>query len=302
MHRHPTTPDSDEVLLLAPNEGAVIIDEPGRRVTVKVEHELISAAECWLGAGSAGDAPHVHHRHANAFYVLEGELAFELGSDRSHASASAGTLVTIPPGVVHGYVNAGAADARFLEVYGPGVSFQHQRDGGWDNRDTDMLPPSEARRAGPQREAVVHEPGSGDSFTVGAATLVVKADTRDSDAKFTLMELTLATDLPPPTPHRHPAMTDGFYVLEGPAALDLGDRSLAAAAGSFAFVPPGALHAVANRGGEPVRALTLMAPAGFETVLKGVAAHLGADASDPAVVGAHIASRLGGNYLLDQEG
>jgi quercetin dioxygenase-like cupin family protein len=41
----------------------------------------------------------VHRGHTDAFYVLEGELAFEIGSERRTITISAGGLVAAPPGV-----------------------------------------------------------------------------------------------------------------------------------------------------------------------------------------------------------
>jgi mannose-6-phosphate isomerase-like protein (cupin superfamily) len=81
-----------------------------------------------------------------------------------------------------------------------------------------------------------------------------------------------------------------FYVLEGALTLRLGDETVEAPAGSFAFVPPGNVHTFSNPSDETVRMLNLMAPGGFEQYLKEAAAAMGGGPPDPAVM-ARIASR-----------
>jgi mannose-6-phosphate isomerase-like protein (cupin superfamily) len=81
---------------------------------------------------------------------------------------------------------------------------------------------------------------------------------------------------------------DSFYVLEGTLALGVEGETREAPPGSFAWIPPGTVHAFTNEGEKPVRALNLMAPAGFERYLKEVA-RLSADGPPDPVVLARIA-------------
>jgi quercetin dioxygenase-like cupin family protein len=67
--------------------------------------------------GAGDGARHVHRRHLETLYVLDGELSLTLG-DRD-LRAPAGTWVTVPPGVPH----ARAGSARFLELHTPGCGF-----------------------------------------------------------------------------------------------------------------------------------------------------------------------------------
>ena len=60
--------------------------------------------------------PHVH-MHAEAFYVLEGELTFEVGAERETITIGAGGLVVAPPGVAHSYGTVGARPARWLIIH-----------------------------------------------------------------------------------------------------------------------------------------------------------------------------------------
>jgi quercetin dioxygenase-like cupin family protein len=67
---------------------------------------------------SGGGRPPLHHHDFDeAFYVLEGELTFQLGEDVS--TRSAGELAFAPRGVAHTYANLSGAPARALLVITP---------------------------------------------------------------------------------------------------------------------------------------------------------------------------------------
>lgn len=102
-------------------EGEKITDRPERRATLLVDADELTVTEFFHGAGERGAKLHVHHHHADAFLVIEGELTFALcdGSLRGPA----GTLVLFPPGVVHGFDNDGAESARFFNFHLPSSGF-----------------------------------------------------------------------------------------------------------------------------------------------------------------------------------
>ena len=60
---------------------------------------------------------HAHDDEDDAFYVMEGELTFNLG-DRD-VVAPPGTFVLVPPGVQHGFTNHGEAPVRILNIHAP---------------------------------------------------------------------------------------------------------------------------------------------------------------------------------------
>ena len=60
---------------------------------------------------------HVHHAEDETFYILEGEVVFELGGERRPAAA--GDVVFGPRGVPHRY-EVGGDGARMLFVLTPG--------------------------------------------------------------------------------------------------------------------------------------------------------------------------------------
>ena len=61
---------------------------------------------------------HVHADEDDAFYILEGEMTFELG-DGEEIAAPPGTFVLVPPGVRHGFANHRDTPARILNLHAP---------------------------------------------------------------------------------------------------------------------------------------------------------------------------------------
>ena len=67
--------------------------------------------------GPGGGPPLHHHAFDEAFYVLEGELTFQLGEQRLERRA--GELAFAARGAHHTFANLGDADARTLIVCTP---------------------------------------------------------------------------------------------------------------------------------------------------------------------------------------
>ena len=60
---------------------------------------------------------HVHDDEDDSFYILEGEMTFSLSGDE--VVAPPGTFVLVPPGVSHGFRNAGSRPVRMLNIHAP---------------------------------------------------------------------------------------------------------------------------------------------------------------------------------------
>jgi len=65
----------------------------------------------------SGPPLHLQTREDELFYVLEGELVFQIGERRNVAQT--GTTVFVPRGTVHTYQNFGECSARLLIVVSP---------------------------------------------------------------------------------------------------------------------------------------------------------------------------------------
>lgn len=98
--------------------GTLTIKEDGSRTRGE-----LSAVEIQLPAGAAPPPQHLHHRHEETWYVLEGELEFTVGSET--ARVGTGGWVLVPIGVPHTFANPGAVPARFLSTMTPGFYLQY---------------------------------------------------------------------------------------------------------------------------------------------------------------------------------
>jgi quercetin dioxygenase-like cupin family protein len=65
-----------------------------------------------------GPPPHVHSREEEGFYVLEGEITFQVGEKR--IVASAGMFANMPVGTPHSFKNESGKPARMLISVAPG--------------------------------------------------------------------------------------------------------------------------------------------------------------------------------------
>jgi quercetin dioxygenase-like cupin family protein len=102
-------------------EGEKITDRPERRATLLIEADEVVVSEFFYGPGERGAKPHVHHHHADAFLVVEGELTVTIGDGQLRAPA--GTLVVLPPNVVHGFDNDGAEHMLVYNFHLPASGF-----------------------------------------------------------------------------------------------------------------------------------------------------------------------------------
>jgi quercetin dioxygenase-like cupin family protein len=59
-----------------------------------------------------GPPPHVHSREEESFYVLEGEMTFQIGDERR--AVGPGTFVHMPIGTPHAFQNESGATTRML--------------------------------------------------------------------------------------------------------------------------------------------------------------------------------------------
>ena len=279
-------------VVLEPGEGETISDRAERNVRILLDHDLADVTWTRYEPGELGPGPHIHKQHADAWYVLEGELTFGVGrgGEELH-QAPAGTHVLVPASVIHTFRNDHPETSRFLNIHAPSMGFAESlrasRDGRefhWDSFD----PPEDGGR--PTGDVVVRGPGEGETIMGGA--VLFKAQVADGEGTFSLSEITLPPGYPGPVLHRHERTLDSFYVLEGTLTIRLGeDEEIEASPGFFGAMPPGTVHSFANRSAGMVRALNLMAPGGFEQYLKEFAAAIPAgEAPDPTLM-AEIASR-----------
>jgi quercetin dioxygenase-like cupin family protein len=228
------------------DEGQGVLLEPGPGP--KLERPELLMFEIQRSADDGGVAPHIHREHADAFYVLEGEMDFHVAGQT--VQATAGWFVLSPAGVVHGF---GPGSARMLNFHAPGTpyvgrgdTYDPPTDGGEDGGF--VVPPDEGERlAGQKRVAYI----------------------KASLPALTLSVFELEPGFEGPEPHQHDDHVDSFYVLEGDVEFVLGNDPVRAGRGTFFAAPPRILHTFTNPGPDGARLLNMHSPdAGFADFLR----------------------------------
>src|SRR4051812_42040930 len=80
------------------------------------------SVQLFVAPGGAVAAEHHHPEIVERFRVLSGHLAVSIEGRRSHMGP--GDELTVPPGVVHDWWNAGEAEAEVLVEVSPGRRFE----------------------------------------------------------------------------------------------------------------------------------------------------------------------------------
>jgi mannose-6-phosphate isomerase-like protein (cupin superfamily) len=122
-------------VVVRPGEGE-LLERDDRRIRILAARPELCVFAFDADPGYTGPGPHFHEQHVDAFYVLEGELAFELDGER--VPAPAGTWVAATQGVVHTFRNARDEPVRFVNVHAPGLRFDEylrRQDAGEDGRE-----------------------------------------------------------------------------------------------------------------------------------------------------------------------
>jgi quercetin dioxygenase-like cupin family protein len=79
----------------------------------------LTAFECEVPAAAKVPAPHSHDSFEETVYGLAGTITFTV--DGTEHDVAPGEALFIPRGAVHGFVNQGEHDVRFLAVVTPGL-------------------------------------------------------------------------------------------------------------------------------------------------------------------------------------
>ncbi len=105
--------------ILRPDQRKPALNVVGTQVSILAGHAATGSFGITLQRGDEGTGPPPHsHDWDEAFYVLEGEIHFQC--DGEIDACSAGTLVYVPRGTVHGF-RYGKGGAQMLEVTGAGA-------------------------------------------------------------------------------------------------------------------------------------------------------------------------------------
>ncbi len=227
-----------EPTLIVVDQGELLSDRTGRTVRKLCEHPLLDATWFRYEAGQPGPDPHVHHEHVDAFYVLEGELQFRVGPEIAPVRAPAGTLVLVPPNVIHTFTNASEASAQWLNLHAPSTGFVAYIRGDREGFDSDE-PPADGGL--PADLATVSGPDArGESPQLSASELAAEPG----------WALAVGGE----------EAVDAVYVLEGELEFEHGDWVERGTPGTWLSAPPGVRIVVRNAGPGRARLLHLRAP------------------------------------------
>jgi mannose-6-phosphate isomerase-like protein (cupin superfamily) len=120
-------PDSAMIVALTyvptAGEREQILDSPARQASFVIAGEDLTITHARYAAGEHVAGRHIHRRHTDAFYVLEGEVIFEIGPKAETVTVSAGGFVAAPPGLAHAFRVAYSGPASWLTIHAPDGGF-----------------------------------------------------------------------------------------------------------------------------------------------------------------------------------
>jgi quercetin dioxygenase-like cupin family protein len=250
--------DVSQPLLLAPGEGETTTDRPERSITILCELDQLIVSLFRYEPGQKGPDAHVHRKHTDSFYVLEGEVDFGLGPEITRLKGGPETFAGAPPNVVHTFRNSSDATALFLNVHAPSMGFGNVLRGGGHKHFDQFDPPENGGR--PFEDAIFRPAGAGEPIEHEHTSHRVQAELPE----LSVIEMTFRPEFEGVDPHTHDDLVDAFYVLAGEADFAVGGEVRRAGPGSFLAAPPGARHGFSNPGPADLRVLNFHAPdAGF---------------------------------------
>jgi mannose-6-phosphate isomerase-like protein (cupin superfamily) len=242
-------------VVIPPGAGEVITDRAGRRVEILSDHDLAHVTWSRYEPAERGPDPHVHRHHADAFYVLAGTLTARVGVEGRPVDAVAGTLVVVPPLVIHSFSNERPEQLRFLNVHAPGGGFAQYmrafRDGRKLDYDIDDPPPDGGRDPGTVIAGSAEVVADGEELHVA---LLADVD------ELGVAEVRSAPGAAAAPAHVHREHAEGFWILEGELTFTVAGAELQAGPGTWVLVPPVTAHTFAVTGSGTARFLDLHAP------------------------------------------
>ena len=245
-------------------EGEVIFRREELSVTLLVDLEQLAVVDVRSARGWGTTPPHVHVRHGEALYVLEGELELQLDDRMQQIGPE--TWAFVPPGVVHAVETGSDTPARYLVFHTPGSGYGDYIRG--DVAGFDQRPAADYVSADPGLAVVRRAGGSeGDKVTdrpERRASVLVETD------ELTISEFDYGPGERGAPRHVHREHADAFLVLEGEFTFHLHDGSHTLSAGTLVVFPPSVVHGFDNDSDGFTRAFNFHMPSfGFADYMRG---------------------------------
>jgi mannose-6-phosphate isomerase-like protein (cupin superfamily) len=134
----------------------------------------------------------------------------------------------------------------------------------------------------PKASAYALTSDQGRSITILGGRVRLLAESSSTSGALSVLETSLSARYPGPGLHTHATYAEAFYVLEGCITYHLEGHVVRAEAGTFAYVPPGAIHSFSNDTDDQVRMLEIIMPGGFERYFDDLANLLARESGDSA--------------------
>lgn len=88
---------------------------------------------------NGGPLPHIQTREHEGFYIIEGQIVFDINGKRIEANP--GTFVNVPPGILHSFKNEKDKVAKMIVVLSPPGLEQLFVEAGIEISDNQIKPP-----------------------------------------------------------------------------------------------------------------------------------------------------------------
>jgi quercetin dioxygenase-like cupin family protein len=252
-------------LIVPITEGEPLLRTAERAGSILLARKKITITHARYAAGQQVAGPHIHHQHTDAFYVLEGELTFEIGREAETITVAAGGFLAAPPEVAHSFRTVGDRPARWLTIHAHDGGFaafmRGLRDGievEWD------ISPVPTDGGLPASHAIVSHDLSGEDRA---------AQNQRSRLRCALPDLRVAewhlrgphpSDLPLHDQHSQlhdqDNQIDTFLILDGAVEATLAGATHTVGPGTLISVPRGLQHTINYRGPKRARILSLHTP------------------------------------------
>lgn len=261
--------DVDTERVIVPiTDGEAILRREKREISILVGREEVTITHARYSAGEKVAGPHVHHDHTDAFYVLEGELAFEIGREAETITVSSGGFVAAPPEVAHSFRNDSDRPARWLTIHAHDGGFaafmRGARDGVEVEWDISAVPAEGGLSAS---EAIVSPDVGGQRLEFGNQLCWLRCALPD----MCVVEWYLRGPHPDLPFHHQDRQVDSFFVIEGELEATLAGTRQTVGPGTLISVPRGVQHKLNCCGSGRARMLSLHTPdGGFADYLRGV--------------------------------
>ena len=121
-----------------------------------------------------------------------------------------------------------------------------------------------AQDGGGSESPFFHKAGATEIYSGANARTEFLLTAEESRGRFSIVDETFFPGMNSAPGHTHHFHSEVFYVISGSMEWTVGDETDTVGAGDLVYIPPGFVHYTRVLGDEPVRALMIYEPAGYE--------------------------------------